>query len=367
MRAKMFDEKKMTVVPKQSELYYWADYVELLCLTDMDGHFSAERLAQLAKFAEDFQATSPQAQDGDEDDIQRMLLEASEADILTYDVSDGTAVDSIDIPPEIVSDESTEGLGRAAEVHDNRYDWCGQVFALLADRQKALKAAYPFEVSSQRLNISLSTDLTDCRPYIFYLSCSSLSSMKEANARRLTAHFETVSRHVMKCLLPQRAEVEVFGTARDIDATRFTGSPFDRITALARELRGTVLVDRSEFHPNESGDNGLDLVAWLPMHDDAKGVPSFFGQCACGKKWDGKQYEASYERWGEFIKLSSPSTKFTFIPHYFRREGGAWYANADVSGILVDRLRAIRATSNDAAFVPSELVDEALKFRMSLT
>ncbi len=94
---------------------------------------------------------------------------------------------------------------------------------------------------------------------------------------------------------------------------------------LAEELRGVVVADPVDFHPRDTADNGLDLVAWIPMTDPGKGTVSFFAQCACGKQWDGKQYEASHQRWREFLALKSPSTKWTFIPHYFRKPGSFWY------------------------------------------
>ena len=102
------------------------------------------------------------------------------------------------------------------------------------------------------------------------------------------------------------------------------------------------------------------------MHDGQKGVPSFFSQCACGKRWDGKQYEASYERWREFIHLTSPPTKVTFIPHFFRRFGTEWYAKADVSGVLIDRLRALRiAPQLSDEVLPVDLIEEVLAYRLS--
>jgi len=100
------------------------------------------------------------------------------------------------------------------------------------------------------------------------------------------------------------------------------------------------------------------------MEDPAEGVLVLFGQCACGRKWDGKQYEAAYVRWRNFVELKSPSVDTTFIPHYYRKPGESWYSASDVQGLLVDRLRALRLLGDDAVrHLPADLVDEFVAFK----
>ncbi|CAM3587963.1 hypothetical protein NOZE110980_05820 [Nocardioides zeicaulis] len=361
----MFDPTKAESIPSQSEIYYWADFVEFRCMVDPDKQFSARRLAEVAKFADDFSATSPDAQDGDESDIVAALLDQASA-LHTDDFDelfDDAASSDLEDPDEPAYDD----FGRAAELADDRYRWSQEVFALLADRQRSLGVAYPFEIDFTGLRISAPDLRPEGRAYVFYLLSSLLNHLSHQTMQRVTAEFEVFSLSVLQIMLPSNAEVDAYGTARGRATSRFIGSHYERLTALAAELRGVVLAHPTDFHPRDAGDNGLDLVAWLPMLDSAKGVPSFFAQCACGKKWDGKQFEAGHERWREFLHLSAPQTKITFIPHYFRRLGEFWYSDSDVSGVLIDRLRALRfLTSAPHVHPPAATVDAAWEFQLDV-
>lgn len=357
----MLDSSKLANVPRQSELYYWADFVELLCLTDDDREFSANRLGELLNLADDLATTSPDAQDADMSDVIDGLLDAATDDVVGVFAEEFG--DQILDDDEDDTEEDGSHDGRAAEVADDRREWCANIFRLLADRQKTLGVNYPFVIDEPAMRIRTTKISPHLKRYIFYLLCSSLGAVDKTTMQALTACFEVVSADVLRALLPQSAEIDQYGTARSRQPSRFSGSTYERLKGLAAELRGKVLASPGDFHPRDRGDNGLDLVAWIPMKDRAHGVPCFFVQCACGAKWDGKQYEASPERWGQFIHLSSPPTKMTFIPHYFRGLGGDWYSSADVSGILVDRRRSLQLVSGELTQTEAvNLVDEALSF-----
>jgi hypothetical protein len=256
-------------------------------------------------------------------------------------------------------------FGRDAEVADDRYLWCRRVFQMMSERSDALGDNYPFVIDNQTMSIQR-LDRTDGRLlYVFYLACTSLSFVSGTTMQALTSHFEAVSAEVLRSMLPPPFEIDLYGTARGLGSSRFTGVPFKRIEQLSRATHGFVSCDPGDFHPMDRADNGLDLVAWLPMEDAGKGAPSYFCQCACGDKWEGKQYEAGYDRWKEFIALTSPPTKVTFIPHYFRRLGEDWWAPGDVSGVVIDRLRAMRFASDSVvAKVPQALALSAWDYRL---
>jgi len=356
----MFEREKLASVPAQSELYYWADYVEMRCLTDADGHFGAVRLGDLMNFAGDLAALSDDAVDADESDVLDALLEGHATDELEDQIAyEGDQ----DVEPDEVPEADTR-LGRAAELTDDRRLWCESVFNLLRDREATLGDIYPFSIDG--LNVSRLERTVPRDAYVFYLCCSLLRYVPKPVMQSLTSWFEFMSLEVLRRILPPNAEVDAYGTARGKADSRFAGSQYERLTALAAELRGKVLAEEHDFHPRDAGDNGLDVVGWVPMMDSAKGVPSFFGQCACGVKWDAKQYEAGHERWREFIHLSSPSSKLTFIPHHYRSMGQHWYVATDVSGILVDRLRALRFLAGDFSSVPTDVVSEAWSFQLAV-
>ena len=79
--------------------------------------------------------------------------------------------------------------------------------------------------------------------------------------------------------LPSTAEVDIYGTSRSEVDSRFTGTQFERLNSLATTLRGKVLWESIDFHPRDRGDNGLDIVAWIPLGDEATAY-AFFARCA---------------------------------------------------------------------------------------
>ncbi|WP_157516476.1 hypothetical protein [Oerskovia enterophila] len=336
-----------------------------MCLVDIDQHFSAERLATLANFADDLMATSPDAQDGDSSDIVAALLGES-----VYAI-DNSLNELLSLPTDIDDEDPDDALpaafGRESELTDDRARWCGDIFELLRDRERALGDRYPFRIDPRYARIELATVTKEARAYIFYLCCSSLGTVPKSEMAKLTSLFELLSGKVLAHVLPATAEIDHYGTAGGRSNSRFSGSAHQRLTALAGELRAQVLAPAKDFHPRDSGDNGLDIVAWIPMLDGQKGVAAVFVQCACGRRWDGKQYEASYARWKEFLHLTSAPINITCIPHYFRSVGEEWYAGSDVSGILIDRLRALRFLPPAAITDEYETVIEAaLSFRLDV-
>ncbi|WP_129336313.1 hypothetical protein [Cellulomonas endophytica] len=361
----MLEVEALSTPPAQKELYYLADFLELLCMTDPERSFSADRLSNLLEFSADFGSLSKDALDGDladvVDQLSGVVVEPDALDLFPSaapeDVDRGSVEDEED-------DEALPHFGREAELSEERVVWCRNLFALLARRERSLSADYPFRVERELMRIKFVEPASASgRLYLFYLACSTLNYSTAATRSRLTKSFERVSKQVQERLTPN-FNVEIFGTSEE---GRFAGGAFDKLEALARELETTVMATRSEFHPSDSGDHGLDIVAWYAFNDSAGAVPAYFGQCACGKKWDGKQYEASPMRWRQLLHLKVDPQVVIYIPHYFRGSGDDWYAPSDVSTVLIDRLRAVRLGSeitlqSDAA----SLVDELLRVRRAL-
>lgn len=72
----MIRPKGLEKTPDQSELHFWVDFLELLCLADVDGEFSVDRLVSRTNMARDLGATDDDAIDGDLSDIEDALLDA---------------------------------------------------------------------------------------------------------------------------------------------------------------------------------------------------------------------------------------------------------------------------------------------------
>ena len=69
----MFDAGKLERTPDQTELYFWADYIEVRCLTDIDKQYSLDRLLTKLKFADDLKAIDPDALDSDPADVEMLI------------------------------------------------------------------------------------------------------------------------------------------------------------------------------------------------------------------------------------------------------------------------------------------------------
>lgn len=366
----MFDQQKIEKTPDQSELYYWADYVEIRCLTDADKQYSLDRLLTRLKFADDLRATDEDALDADPADVELLVSLLAAEEVEGNDLTDLVAEGGVepDLDDSLSNEFATDYLdyGRAAEIRDDRRRWMEDVFRLIQSRAVLLGEIYPFEVSEDSFSIELRQRTDERLAYIFYLGCSSLRYVDKATAGVLTKLFEAVSADVLELLLPPNFQVDLFGTARGHRPSRFSGSLYKRIQDLAEALNGKMVVEEVDFHPRDTADNGLDLVAWIPANDREPGVISFFAQCACGTGWAGKQSEASYaQRWNRFVNLVSVPTNLMFIPFAFRKVGGHWYAESDVEIMLIDRLRALRVYApvfGTRGTVPRALVDSAWDF-----
>jgi hypothetical protein len=134
----------------------------------------------------------------------------------------------------------------------------------------------------------------------------------------------------------------VFGSNSAHRYTRYTGNILTKIRRLAADLHEAPKAKEADFPPNATGDEGLDLVGWVPWGDDAPGRVLFFAQCACSKdEWVAKQHSSSAEGWRNKIDFTVPPANVAFIPVCFRKADGSWHSTADIQSIVVDRLRLL--------------------------
>ena len=112
---------------------------------------------------------------------------------------------------------------------------------------------------------------------------------------------------------------------------------------IARDIRCTANFAKADFDPRDTGDGGLDLIAWHPMTDDRDGIPIAFAQCGCSKDgWDSKQFDASPARHRNRLPTRHPWANYYFLPVDFRRADGDWAHKSDLAeAIFVDRLRLL--------------------------
>jgi hypothetical protein len=307
------------------DAHVWVDYVELLCLANVDRSLSKSDLLDHLN---------------DQKDLGTVGQSAGDAN--------GGG-------PQGQSDDD-----RAAKVDD----W----YRHFSYRLGAFQDFYPFQMSSNGNTLRVNKPLTAKRKlYIFLLLLSSQKYIaKKSDATALTKCFEILSRDVMESYIPG-AEVHIFGTSSS-GKGRFKGNLWKKIGLLASCLQEKVKVSEDEFSPMDAGDNGLDIVAWIPLDDSCNGLLAIFGQCACTPEWVAKQHSSGWEAWREVMDFKSPPSNVAFIPYCFRAPNGGWHQSRDIHGsILIDRLRFLNLlrdkTSRFRALPCYSFVEQALQYR----
>lgn len=330
--------RQLERLPKENELHYWADYAELNCLANVDRLYSQGQLSMQIRHGRDNGEATVDTTQGDPilDDrtIDSLLGITDSEPYLEYA---GSAWDE-DLD---VSTPEGEEASDSAELADNLSRRVGDIWRHLQYRAKAFGDNWPFSLEPTTQTLILRDDLSEAQKvYIFLLQCATLKYRNRSDIASLTTAFELVSYLAFKTAF-NGWEVHVFGTAA-ASGTRFAQSTlWDRLVTLSKDLRSLLLVRKEDLSSQNVGDNGLDLVAWLPLPEKSKGLPMAFAQCACGaSNWKDKQSEANEQRWGEAIKLSAPIQNWMFIPFCYHDPQGDWETPYQVhKGVLIDRLR----------------------------
>jgi len=80
-------------------------------------------------------------------------------------------------------------------------------------------------------------------------------------------------------------------------------------------LNTRCAAEQDDFKQGDSGDGGLDLVAYHPMGDKLGHIPIAFAQCGCSlQDLEHKQLEAHPANWRNKIHLQHPHANYYFSP-----------------------------------------------------
>lgn len=297
----------LTSLPKASlslEKNVWADFIELLCLTDVDKEISLS-------------------------DIQ-------------YRISGEKP------------DAPGRGHDETGEQEDVLYRKILDIYSHLENRAQLLGDAYPFTfIDEDTICLSLEEQPSQKLFYLFLLYCSNLSFFEKTNQNLLTREFEVISKYALQQIFPS-FHVEVFGTASNPDDLFHGGKLIERFEKLAKCLHTEVKLctKKSPRYQNASGDGGLDLVGFMQLEDDEAGspfIPVCFAQCACSvDKWKEKQGSIKFDTWNQRFEQLSHYCEFIFVPFSLRGPDGKW-CDADMDHMVVipiDRIRFLHIAKN---------------------
>lgn len=346
--------KKLEVLPATYNAFEWADYIELLCLTSKDKRVSKADVVDLVRERKrDLNEGRPlEGPEADEEDMEAEIREE-----LSIEDEETEGIDEDEIEPAMATDKWTKKVG----------DW----FSDLEYRAGAFSEFYPFKVIKGGSVLVMSGAATKPniarKVYIFLLIAANLRYFSKTQQTQIASSFEVLSFVALKSYLPSQSVLYMFGKhPLNIGERYSSGSLWERLTKLAKDLREDVIVQKENFKPSNNGDAGLDLVGWVPLEKPPvrRGFFLIFAQCACTPKWVSKQFETHYDTWKNYLSFTAYPARLTFIPYCFRKTSGAWYDHTKISmTVLVDRLRLIellRGKESELRQYISDHVNDAL-------
>lgn len=302
-------------LPGSVQPHRLADWAELLCFASAEGELTAAELADRFEAREDYQ--------------RHEMLDASEPG----DEDEKVPTDLVDPP---------EGGSFEAERDDRHARRANEVFRYVNSRVDAFGSTYPFAIENNGRRLVLQDSTIPRGAYLFLLTCALLRYVTNSGRSDLTSQFEKLCTLALKKRLPIDAEVHLFGAGPHSDSSIFGTLLVDKIQKLAEILGERATFDPSDFDPRDTGDHGLDIVAFLPPGDSISSKISFFGQCACTEEWVSKQFSSSDDAWGSLLTLMTRPANLCFIPFDFRRVDRTWHRRKDIKRThLIDRSRLL--------------------------
>lgn len=302
---------RLEILPTKNDPLFWTDFVELRAIVHPDRCFSRGDLGSLSKRRQDF---------SDEMSGDRISTHARWRDLISF-----------------------AGV-----------------------RRTEFKAAYPFVVSDDEDTLEFSYDNKSLEQtnYLRLLLAALMRHLPSTRITEVGRYFEQISFVVFSRLMPEGARVRPTW-AQGGDEAPYQGTLFQKMQAIASDLRCTANFKERDFKDNDRGDGGIDIISWHPMEDERQGMPIAFAQCGCSANdWTFKQLEASYAKNGLRLPVMHPWATYYFLPIDLRHADGGWAYESDIGhAIIVDRLRMMRLASKydlHAKLPHMPLLDEVL-------
>lgn len=304
-----------------NEPYLWADYIEILALTNTDRSFSRGDLYSTLQ-------AQPEA----------VLAETEEAEEESID-------DAVDENDALVRRRARRSVSRSYV--DRKW-----IFAISFVRQRIdlFGDSYPFILSDDNDTVEL-RDTSEAqfshleRLYLALLICANIKYVSLGSRRDITRSFELISLPIFESLMPSGSIVKACWASGGQEAP-YTGTLFNKFTHIAEDIRCTANFKERDFSRGNSGDGGLDIIAWHPMGDERDAIPISFVQCGCSQEeWEAKQLEASPAMLYSKFPVAHRWATYYFLPQDLRWMDGEWAHKSKLGdAIFVDRLRLINLT-----------------------
>ncbi len=220
-----------------------------------------------------------------------------------------------------------------------------QIVDELTRRQKSLGDLYPFKIRGDSLTYKESGSLL----YEFLL-CTCLSpSLTTGDFVKFPRLFERIAARLTANSLGNNTGFSHIGTP---SGRRNLKASVQEAIKMSQELRWSPRPDLPDAGPDQ-GDQGVDFIIWRDFECGRKiGQQFYFGQCACGNDWDMKLGDISERFFQWFEPLKVKPTKVFAIP--FVISDNKLSTTSREAGIVMDRLRLVRAAEKGSNFDSSE-------------
>jgi len=300
---------------KKHKSFHWADHIELLCLANIDGEVSESDL--IDRFIE----RERDLRQGDYDDIEY---------IQDFDI------------------EELSGPTRRSEIPDHWRIDLSDWFKVLKLRQQLYGDCYPFLILDKEIKLKQQELSNIHKTYIYLLLCSNLYLFNKSAISKFTSSFEFLSLNAIKGILPSHAITDIFGTNPYNKGKYGSNLNFwGKLNLLSREIDEPISphISKEDYTRLNRGDDGLDIVAWIPTGDNLSSKLIFLGQCACTEEWISKQSDSSHSAWSSKINFINRISNTIFIPFCYRKADGNWFKSGDIrESFLIDRKRILYFT-----------------------
>jgi hypothetical protein len=286
------------------------------------------------------------SKDADQAELVAIRLGKSRA---TSGVRDDAMADTLE-----ESYSAEDGLDEEAwQSHESSLETASsQIVEELERRANALGELYPFRLDGDVLTY----DQSDSIVYEFLL-CTSLSpSLTTGRFKDFPRQFERLATVLTANFLGPNAHCCHIGFPNE--NKRFKKAVGVAI-ARSGELKWQPVDDLPEEGPRQ-GDEGVDYILWKDFGcGRAIGQPFYFGQCACGNDWDSKLNDVSGRFFKWFSKLKVDPAKVFSVPFVIPENKLREVARE--AGIVMDRLRLVKATASGNHFDQDEWKDRLFR------
>ncbi|HFU0728786.1 TPA: hypothetical protein ACGTW6_004462 [Klebsiella aerogenes] len=261
-----------------------------------------------------------------------------------------TSIDKSYSKGELSSLMRAQAEPEARDLSDKRWTYAVN---FIRNRIAIFGKSYPFKLSEDGDTIYIKkTDHEKLTPserlYLALLTCANIKYIAPRRRKQITNSFEQISLPVFKQLMPPGMVVNHCWANAGANAI-YTGLLYDKMIQIAKDIRCKPNFEPDDYEPGDTGDGGIDILAYHPMGDDRDCIPVAMVQCGCSTtEWVAKQFEAHPSKLGNFLPVNHAWASYYFLPQDLRKVNGRWAHRNDIGQVIfVDRLRLINLSASN--------------------